>query len=70
MPAQDPDTEPDNGRADNPPRGRSEITSLTGQTRYRRFARKWLFYWLSSNRSIFEKILLPVETAGFESATP
>ena len=35
-----------------------------------RFDREWLFCWLWRVVCIFEKILLPVGTAGFEPATP
>jgi hypothetical protein len=34
------------------------------------FTMEWLFCWLWWSRNIFEKIYLPVGTAGFEPATP
>jgi hypothetical protein len=35
-----------------------------------RFKGEWLFTWLLRGVNIFEKTRLPVETAGFEPATP
>jgi hypothetical protein len=34
------------------------------------FTKEWLFCWLWQSRTMFEKKLLPVGTAGFEPATP
>ena len=34
------------------------------------FTMEWLFCWLWQGVNVFEKINLPVGTAGFEPATP
>jgi hypothetical protein len=50
--------------------GRTPGRVISAGLREGRFEREWLFCWLWRVAHIFEKILLPVGTAGFEPATP